>query len=111
MTNHAVFWGAGLTRRGKRARLFFGKVSFAGFNDIGLSASKGMNRHTSLGTCERQLVQRIQEIEVFGVQVMVAVQLGEDVRSVRWKISMEANEYLLPWRMINVGTFMSPLIR
>ncbi|KAL9075975.1 MAG: hypothetical protein Q9161_001369 [Pseudevernia consocians] len=32
---------------------------------------------------------------------MVVVQLGEDVRSVRWKIGMEANEYLSPWRLIN----------
>lgn len=33
---------------------------------------------------------------------MAVVQLGEDVRSVRWKIGMEANEYLSPWRLINV---------
>ena len=38
---------------------------------------------------------------------MVVVQLGEDVRSVRWKIGMEANEYLSPWRLINVGVSMA----
>lgn len=41
------------------------------------------------------------------IQVMVVVQLGEDVRSVRWKIGMEANEYLSPWRLINVSVMMT----
>ena len=36
------------------------------------------------------------------IQFMVAVQLGEDVRSVRWKIGMEANDYWSLWRSINV---------
>ena len=64
-------------------------------------------QRTSLDTYERQFFQRKQEIEVSDVQVMVIVQLGEDVRSVRLKINMEANEYLTPWRMINKGTFLS----
>lgn len=34
-------------------------------------------------------------------QVMAEVQLGEDVRSVRRKIGMEANDYLSLWRLLN----------
>lgn len=33
---------------------------------------------------------------------MAEVQLGEDVRSVRRKIGMEANDYLSLWRLLNV---------
>ncbi len=38
---------------------------------------------------------------------MVVVQLGDDVRSVRWKIGMEANEYLSLWRLINVRNILT----
>ena len=34
---------------------------------------------------------------------MEVIQLGEDVRSVRRKIGMEANDYLSLWRSINVS--------
>ena len=34
---------------------------------------------------------------------MTEIQLGEDVRSVRRKIGMEANDYLSLWRSINVS--------
>ena len=33
---------------------------------------------------------------------MVVIQLGEDVRSVRQKIGMDANDYLFLWRSINL---------
>ena len=34
---------------------------------------------------------------------MVVIQLGEDVRSVRQKIGMDANDYLFLWRSMNVS--------
>ena len=37
---------------------------------------------------------------------MVVVVLGENVRSVREKIGMEANEYLSLWRHMNVSEVM-----
>ena len=43
---------------------------------------------------------------------MVEIQLGEDVRSVRRKIGMEANDYLSQWRSINVSlTYELSLMR
>ena len=36
------------------------------------------------------------------IQPLVVIQLGENVRSVRYKIEMEATDYLSLWRTINV---------